>query len=78
MSIKFHNDISYKYISSITYSKLLILKLCIKDKFIKKNSKWYMIKAKFDAQEWKHIYIYIYWMEEWKHIINLKVEFLKY
>ena len=62
MSIKFHNDISYKYISSITYSKLLILKLCIKDKFIKKNSKWYMIKAKFDAQEWKHI-------------INLKVEF---
>ena len=59
MSIKFHNDVSYKYISSITYSKLLILKLCIKDKFIKKNSKWYMIKAKFDAQEWKHIYIYI-------------------
>ena len=27
MSIKFHNDISYKYISSITYSKNLILKL---------------------------------------------------
>ena len=66
MSIKFHNDISYKYISSITYSKLLILKLCIKDKFIKKkivNDIW-LKQNLMHKNENIYIYIYIYILDE--------------
>ena len=60
MSIKFHYDVSYKYISSITYSKFLILKLCIKDKFIKKivNDIW-LKQNLMHKNENTYIYIYI-------------------